>query len=209
MNWIDDILSVGSNLLKLPRKVWNAFNTLWSMLTTLLTGYALAFAYVLERASNLRNSIALFIITSARFFLWILLTLIPRAANWALNAAIDIAVRLINDTKVILRAAIQDAVNFLLGLVRDVRAALDSVYKWAFQQIRDLINTVRWIYDKVTALLTSPDALAEWLLGGLWRVGSRWVVDHSVPLGRWFLGNVVRWTMHGGAVLEDILLRVL
>lgn len=197
-----------SGVSDLRNKVVNALTTLWSTLVSFFTEQAQAFGYLVKYGLALVDATVGFVNSLLRYFAVVTLHLIPRWAQYAIDRVVNWAVA------------------FFTPLINALRAGLDQVFSWAIgavniltQGIRDLMTLLQrvaadiwtilaWTYHRVVALLTDPNALAQWLFAALFTVTLHWVEDNAVALGRWFLGRAVSLTIRGARILEDIIVSI-
>lgn len=208
MGWIDTILDF-TGLSSLARKVWGAITQFWNVFVAIGLGLVRGSIYMYWRFYNLYTAAARFVDTLARLCVWFTFVFVPRWATWAFNASVAQALQWVNDTRTLAQGWIAAAKNALVDLITDVVKTFNAWVDWVRQTFASVINTLNWVFGRVSLLLTDPEAFATWALGGLWTVGRRWLVSNATLVGRWVLANAVSGAISGAGILEDVLLRIL
>lgn len=203
------ILGAGADVIALARRIGDALTQLWSTLTSFFAGIAQAAGHVAGGGLALGTSLVRFGIALALKLPYILFVYVPARIGSVVSQLTAWTLRIVQEAKDLATQYFNDLTSFVGRQVAALVADASAFKNWAISQLAGIINTLLWVQNRVVALLTNPDVLAEWLLAALWRVGTRWVEDNAAAIGRWFLGIAVRGTIAAAGMLEDIIVKII
>lgn len=103
--------------------------------------------------------------------------------------------------------------EYVVGLLRqEVSGWVNNAIAWTQNQLTRLTNTISQIITllnatagRVFALLTDPQALADWVGGHIVRSVWRWALGNAEVFTRLALGNAVSLALSAASVIERII----
>lgn len=108
--------------------------------------------------------------------------------------------------------------DFLLGVVAGVKSALQAAINWLTARLEDLASFaedwINWLYTRLTALvnalghvLNGPEALAQWLVGSMWKASLRFLRAQQDRIALWLTRESIAFTRWLTTELENIIMR--
>jgi hypothetical protein len=192
VNWLVD------GLRKITGHIAALWNTLGHAVGALFNAVAVFRAYVVG-----------FGVTVANAVWWVKNVYIPARLN-ALQASI-IAV---------LNQALALAHNTLMSVIRGVeRWASDrlrelgefaaGIYAWALHQLSLVTAGLNALINALRHVMSGPAALAEWLVGEMWRAFLRYAYGNRDRIANWVFSQSVSFTNWIARQIEDVIVRIL
>ena len=140
---------------------------------------------------------------------WLILTKIPGWANYAL----DLAVRWARDRIVELRdwtaGAVQAAIRWANDRINAVRDFAEAVRRWLVDLLRDPLEVLRQLRERVFGTWANPLRLAEWLIGALWTVFWRYAYSQRDRIVEWVWRSAGPLLLRFAAEIERQIARLL
>lgn len=210
LSWFSGIFGRGINSVRdLASSVYTALKHIWAVLTGLGHIVGVKWGDVVNGAHALRYGLQSLANAAYARFKHIITVQIPRviaAARKEWNAAVNAARNAIT-------TGIADAKQFATSIARQLVAALAAFVipkvESVLSRMAELYNSFQHVKDRVTALLTHPEALVQWILNPLVGAITRYVQDHAEALAAYLLKHAITLVLRGANTLEDIITRVL
>lgn len=192
VNWLVD------GLRRITGHIASLWNTLGNAVGALFNAVAVFRAYVTG-----------FAVTVANGFWWVRNVHIPARLN-ALQATIITligqAVALAHNT---VMATIRAVERWAMDRLRELGEFAAGVYRWALDQISALVDTLNALVNALRHVMSGPAALAEWLVGEMWRAFLRHLYANRDRVVNWMFTQSVSFTNWIARQIEDVIVRIL
>lgn len=193
----------------LARNIESWVSTWWTFFTSLVARWLAAFQACVNNAVALGFALFNFAENLYLTFQWFLVHVLPGIALQAFDQSIFWA-----------EARVRQAENLIHLLISDLRAyddwAIAILRRWALDAINAVIANVGTLWNRflgveqrVAALLTHPEVLAQWLAGVIVQAVVRWAVANGAFLFTLFRKNAIGLGRSIAVVLENIITQTL
>lgn len=181
--------------------ILNAVNQLIAaFLTWVSTATYVAMAAVYAWQAIIRFTIALY-----QFGGRLIFVRLPTLAAKSLADAVDYTERRIGDVVNFIYARVAEVVNLVRQLVGDLRSWAVAQITNIIQYIHDIVTLLNYVAKRVIALLTNPDALADWVAGSIISAVYRWAVGRADTLARWAFNGAITGALKFVDIVERII----
>lgn len=174
------------------------------------------FRYIIPNWHDLANGIAWFtdkavgaLEKAAYAIRWIVTVRIPQAIEVFRQSVVNWVSGIINDVRSELVAVRDWVLDKARGFANAVLDYARSVYQWAVDRISDVWATLSTVAELVGSLLTNPERMALWLIGAMWGAFWRFADQHidAIVEFAWSRRGIIvsRVLARAEALLERIL----
>jgi hypothetical protein len=192
VNWLVD------GLRKITGHIAALWNTLGNAVGAMFNAVAVFRAFVVGFAVAVANGIW-----------WVKNVYIPARLH-ALQASIitvlNQALALVHNT---LLAIIRGVERWVSDRLRELGEFVGGIYAWALDQFAKLGSTLGALINALRHVMSGPAALAEWLVGEMWRAFLRQLSANRDRIFQWMFTQSVSFTNWLARQIEDMIVRLL
>lgn len=182
--------------------LWATVTGFWSRTRDELArwiGLARSWALAGGRYVGAAYTVARYIIT------WLVPHGLAVMADQIVSWAVEFVTGLVNDV----RAELGIVRDWFISTVNNVIRVLSEFRTWATARIGELIDTAKALVKHVFGPLATPERLAAWIVGAMFMALLRYLVDNAVPIGRAIWAARTQVTVENLNKAEDIFIRIL
>lgn len=203
------ILRNWSRIADLAQTVHDVISTMWTLLTSVFTKWGSAFLYVGNQAFRFYQAAYYAVFAGANTMYWLAVVALPRTLERAAaTAAVAIEAR---------AGRLEQWIGQQLSTLEQKAAAgIDLLRQLAQQWVNDLWVQVTTLWtrflgveQRVAALLTHPEVMAQWLAAFIVQAVMRYAVANGSFLANLFRRNAIQLAAQLAAVIEQIIVDTL
>lgn len=192
VNWLVD------GLRKITGHIASLWNTLGQAVGALFNAAAVFRAYIVGFGVAVANAVW-----------WFKNVYIPAR----INAMVHTIITLINQGMAMVQNAVLAIVygveRWVSDRLRDLGEFVGGIYAWALHVFAELGSALAGLINALRHVMSGPAALAEWLVGEMWRAFLRYAHGNRDRIANWLLNQSVSFTNWIARQIEDVIVRML
>jgi len=192
VNWLVDGL----------RKITGHIAALWNVL-----GHAVGALF--NAVAVFRAFIVGFAVTVANGFWWVKNVYIPARLNALLYTILALVNQAIAIAQNVVLSVVYGLERWVSDRLRELGAFAAGIYAWALHQLSLLGSALSALINALRHVMSGPAALAEWLVGEMWRSLLRYAYGNRDRVVNWLFSQSVSFTNWIARQIEDIIVRIL
>jgi phage-related protein len=209
-NWIRDLITQAIGPVRdAVTAIFARIAVIWSAIIAVGTNLRNAWRYFVNAArhklAQLRGLVSEMWATMA----WLIKIRIPQAIGVAVDGIVNWTLRTISNARNALEAAISSVVTWARARLGELQQFLSDLTQWIRETVADIRATLGYIVRIVSALLTDPAHMAEWLFGALVRKVLSYIDTNAEALFDLLLQRGIYYAGKVANRLEEMLVRLL
>lgn len=192
-----------------PGVVWliDGLRRLTSYVSSRWNAMGRAFGRVYGSIAGLRAHMGNFVVTVYFLGVYLISVYIPRKVTDVVSKAVAVVMYWVDLARNEAKALYAIVIGWTQARIAEIRVKFSDLIRWATSELSDLRNGLAQLLRALGHVLAGPDALAEWMLGGLLRVAARYALGARDRIFNWVLRDSVVFTQWVARLLEDMIVR--
>jgi phage-related protein len=184
------------------RKMTGYISSLWNSVGN-------AFGVLYGTIAAVRAHLVTFASTVLFGLLWLRYVWVPAKVSEAIHAIQGIVWTAVAALKAEILGALHALSSWAQWAIGEVRTFITAVVDWAAGQLAGIGEFLGRLVKALQHVLSGPDALAEWLVGGMWRALLRYAFSQRDRIFNWLFKGSFSFTVWIAQVVEDMIVRML